>query len=190
MDKLVSDKELVSRVIAGRKEEFEGLVSRYQGLIYTVIKKLVKDPRIAEELMQETFLKAYRKLSTLKERKHFKAWLVQIGSNEALRWLRRKDAKELTMDFSTEQSAKLFEDESRELSILGVEEAAEKYYNLERIDKCLEELPLTYRTPIILRYYAKLQYKEIAEKMDLSLSATKFRLHYGVRLLKALVSKN
>ncbi len=189
MDRLENDGDIIGRVLRGNRNDFGLLVTRYQGLIFTVVKKLVADGRIAEELMQEAFIKAFRKLSTLKERKRFKAWLVQIATNEALRWLRKKNPNVMSVDFSEEKASILFRDEAKELSILGVEEAAEKFYQLERIGKALDELPVTYRTPIILRFYAKLQYKEIADKMSLSLAATKFRLHYGIRLLKALVMK-
>jgi len=189
MDRLDDDGAIIGRVLRGARDDFAHLVTRYQGLVFTVVLKMVKDRRIAEELMQEAFLKAYRKLSTLKDPGSFKAWLVQIATNETLRTLRKKDANVLNVDFSDEKAAALFRDEARELSMLGVEEAAEKFYRLERVGKALDELSLTYRTPIILRYYAKLSYAEIAERMDLSLAATKFRLHYGVRLLKALVTK-
>ncbi len=183
------DAEAIQKVLGGYSKAFEGLVTRYQGLVFTVVLKMVKDRRIAEELLQESFLKAFRKLSKLKDVKAFRAWLVQIATNEALRYLRKKRPNILSVDFSDEKAENLFHDEARELTILGVEEAASKYYDLERIGLALDELSLTYRTPIILRYYACLTYKEIAERMDLSLSATKFRLHYGLRLLKALAIK-
>lgn len=189
MNRGSDDAALVERAVAGDHGAFGELVEAYQGLVFTVAQRIVRDRRVAEELLQETFLKAFRKLATLKDRVHFKAWLVQIATNESLRAIRRKDPAAVTVDFSDERSATLFRDEARELSLLGVEEAAQKVMDLDRIGVALDALPLTYRTPIILRYYAGLSYKEVAERMDLSLAATKFRLHYGIRLLKALVVK-
>ena len=182
----VGDAELVEAVRGGERERFGELVLRYQGLAFTVVLKIVKDRRTAEELLQESFLKAFRRLETLKQPQHFKPWLVQIATNEALKYLRKRRPECM----SVERSGALFADERRELDMRGVEETAEMYFRLDRIGRALDELPPTYRTPIVLRYYAKLAYKDIATQMGLSLSATKFRLHYGIRLLKALVMKH
>ena len=108
MNRLDSDGDIISRVLRGSRDDFGSLVTRYQGLIFTVIKKLVKDGRIAEELMQEAFIKAYRKLDSLKERNRFKAWLVQIATNESFRWLRKKNPNVMSVRFFRRKGLQFF----------------------------------------------------------------------------------
>ena len=85
-----ADVELIQRVLNGDDTAFSTLVGKYQKQVHALAWRKVGDFHIAEDITQETFLKAYQKLSTLKEPQSFASWLYVIAANRCTAWLRKK----------------------------------------------------------------------------------------------------
>ena len=86
----VCDDRLVRDALAGQQDAYAGLLQRYERLVFSLIMRLVRDPGVAEELAQETFLKAFRRLDTFDRQRGFSAWLLRIAHNTAIDALRRR----------------------------------------------------------------------------------------------------
>ena len=85
-----SDQECIEAVLAGQRDAFADLVTRYQGLVFSVCRKLTGDATAAEDVAQETFLKAYRALAAYRQEAAFSTWLYQIAVRQCLDWRRRQ----------------------------------------------------------------------------------------------------
>ena len=85
-----NDVELIQRVLEGDDDAFSMLVKKYQKQVHALAWRKIGDFHIAEEITQDTFLKAYKKLATLKEPQRFDSWLYVIAANRCSSWLRKK----------------------------------------------------------------------------------------------------
>ena len=85
-----NDVELIQRVLSGDDTAFSTLVRKYQKSVHALAWRKLGDFHIAEDITQDTFLKAYQRLSTLKEPQRFSSWLYVIAANGCKAWLRKK----------------------------------------------------------------------------------------------------
>ena len=120
---MVEDDVLVSRAQAGDEQAFTELVKDYHAFVYAIVSGVLDDLRDAEEVVQDTFINAYRGLPQLEDRAKFKSWLAEIARNCARNWLRRRRVDTVPIDevdvdslrTSESPSALLIRDEQREL---------------------------------------------------------------------------
>ncbi len=169
---LASDEtRLVERSQAGDRSAFEELVRRHADHLYAVVLRFVADPDEAEEVTQETFLRAWRSIGTFERRSRFFTWVYRIGINEAKRRAERS---------SRAGSPRLIEDDPIE-DAPDWSEAPEFRSELRQIRQVLEDavraLPVEYRAPLILRDVEGLSTEEAAELLELGEAALKSRLH-------------
>lgn len=94
------DEEIISRVLGGSKEAFQSLVERYYGLVYSITYNITGDHQYAENLVQETFIQAYRSLHTYRNQ-GFKAWIGKIATHKAIDW-KRKNGRVTTVPWEEE----------------------------------------------------------------------------------------
>jgi RNA polymerase sigma-70 factor (ECF subfamily) len=149
---------------AGREATFEQLFHNYQQSIYVYLCRLVGDQKQAEDLTQDTFVKAYRALPRLPADANVKAWLYRIATNTALDWLRRRRLVSWLPLFERDNHPAVctaFADTS--LESVAVQQA-------------LGRLPVRYRAPLVLYACQGLSTQEIADILELSRSAVKTRL--------------
>ncbi len=171
------DRELIDRVIKGDYDAFELLVEKHQGRIYRHLRKMVKDNDIAEDLLQETFLSAYKGLTRFSGNSSFATWLFRIATNAALMFLRRRRPDsvqyddELKMRARTEHMPVSAEFANTPLELLLSDEGR------RTIEKAIDELPLMYRTVLMLRDVEGFSVREVSKITDSSISAIKSRLH-------------
>ncbi|MEJ2716237.1 MAG: sigma-70 family RNA polymerase sigma factor [Deltaproteobacteria bacterium] len=171
------DQATIKRVLDGEYDEFEKLVEKYQGRIYRHLRKMVKDNQLAEDLLQETFLNAYRGLEGFSGTSSFSTWLFRIATNNALMFLRKNrpesveydDAIRNESDFSFMTASSEFARTPQE--ILISEEGRRK------IEEAIESLPVMYRSVIVLRDVEGFSLEEVSEIMNSSIAAVKSRLH-------------
>ncbi|RRR65500.1 MAG: sigma-70 family RNA polymerase sigma factor [Candidatus Viridilinea halotolerans] len=181
MDQTDDEVALVRRAQSGDQAAFALLVQRYSGAIFNQAYRMLNHVQEAEDAVQEVFMRAYHRLDTFATERRFVAWLLTIGNNYCIDRLRRRRMRWLTLDdvaFWLTGDAPSPED----LAIL--------HESRTKVQEALQELPETYRSVVILRYWHDLSYLEIAEALDVSEAAVKTRLHRGRKFLTDLLEQH
>jgi RNA polymerase sigma factor (sigma-70 family) len=173
-----SDTELVGAAAAGDSGAFGEIVARYQSLVCAIAYSGTGDLALSEELAQETFISAWKGMVGLREPARLKAWLAGIARN-LVRGARRTRARARTepllgRDVPAATASPLEE-------VLGEEQQ-------EQVRRALEELPETYREPLVLFYREEQSVDRVAEALDLSVDAVKQRLSRGRVMLRDQVA--
>jgi RNA polymerase sigma-70 factor (ECF subfamily) len=171
------DRSTVQRVLEGDFDAFETLVEKYQARIYRHLRKMVKDDPCAEDLLQETFLNAYRGLKGFSGESSFSTWLFRIATNNALMFLRKRRPESVQYDDEIGDHANPFymtaspEFVSTPLEILLSEEGR------RQLEEAIEGLPVLYRSVLVLKDVEGFSLEEVSQIMDTSIPAVKSRLH-------------
>jgi len=174
---MIEDQQTVQRVLSGDYQAFEALVEKYQGRIYRHLKKMVKDAHVAEDLLQETFLSAYRGLKGFAGTSSFSTWLFKIATNSALMFLRRTRPENVEYD---DQAAGHCEASFVSASPEFLNTPLEVLLSSEgrkKIEEAIEDLPVLYRSVIVLRDVEGFSLEEVSKITDASVAAVKSRLH-------------
>ena len=179
---LENDVQLISRVLSGDDAAFSTLVEKHQKGIHALVWRKIGDFHHAEEITQDTFIQAYRKLGTLKDPKCFSGWLYVIANRLSLNWLQRRKSmmsslEDIPVVEIEESSYEHYMSEQRET------ETAE--HRSEAVKKLLARLPESERTVVTLHYLGEMTAQEISKYLGVSVSAIKGRLHRGRERLKA-----
>ena len=175
------DAQLVHRCVAGDEGAFTTLVKKYQKSVHALAWRKVGDFHIAEELAQDTFLKAYEKLSTLKNPSRFAGWLYVIANRLCIAWLRKQkppmESLETTSGEEIEESSyhRYADEQRREASV---------EYRRERIRNLLDKLPESERTVVTLHYLGEMTSKAISEFLGVSPNTVRSRLQRARNRLK------
>jgi RNA polymerase sigma-70 factor (ECF subfamily) len=173
---LHDDIELVERTRAGDTRAFNQLVQRYERKIFRLAKNITGNDEDAEDVLQESFLKAYSHLDSFQGESKFYTWLVRIAVNEALMKLRkRKSDRTVSLDEPVETGE---ESVAREIAVW--DDDPEKRYSQEELrdilDGAVESLKPSFRTVFVLRDIEELSTEETAEALGISIPAVKSRL--------------
>jgi RNA polymerase sigma-70 factor, ECF subfamily len=163
--------QLVERSKAGDRLAFEELVRRHADRLYAVVLRFVADADEAEEVTQETFLRAWRSIEKFELRSRFFTWLYRIGINEAKRRAERRPPGG-TVSSIEDSPIEEAPDWSE-----APERRAERANLREVLEEAVRALPLEYRAPLILRDVEGLSTEEACEVMELGEAAFKSRLH-------------
>jgi RNA polymerase sigma-70 factor (ECF subfamily) len=159
----------------GDRAEFAQLVSRYSGQIYRLALKMLKDQQDAEDILQETFIKAYKALPEFEGRSKLSTWLFRIATNEALMFLRRKKLDTISVEQPAEN-----DEEQAPLQIVDwcclPEGEFMSNEALAHLQDSIDELPESLRVVFLLRDIEGLSTREVANVLDLSETAVKTRL--------------
>ena len=167
----VADNELVERTLTGDIRSYEELVRRYERLVGRVIYPYAGREAAVEDLVQETFLRAYDRLSTFNPEYRFKTWLLAIANNLGIDTLRRRRE---VVEFNPELHAPLAH---------GPEAAAAEADRARGVQDAVMTLPEAYSVPLVLRYAEDLTYAEIAEVLGITVPALKSRLFRARNML-------
>jgi RNA polymerase sigma-70 factor, ECF subfamily len=167
---------LVARAQAGDVQAFTELVNHYERKIYRLAKHITQNDEDAEDVLQETFLKAYEHLDTFQGNSKFYTWIVRIGVNEALMKLRkRKGDRTVPLDQPVDTGEEMV---AREIAVW--EDNPEERYSREEmreiLDTAVESLKPDFRTVFVLRDIEELSTEETAEALGISVPAVKSRL--------------
>ena len=177
-----SDREIVERVLAGERDAFTALVRRHQRLVAHVVHRMVRDPRDREELCQDVFFRAYRKLDTFAHQARLSTWIARIAYRACLNHLERRELP-LYDDLrdGDEGEPPIERIAGSGPSPLEMAEAEEtRAFVRARVD----ELPVQYRTVVTLYHLEEMSVGEIAEVMDLPDGTVKSHLFRARKLLK------
>lgn len=166
--------QLVERSINDDIESFGELVKEYRQTVHALCYHKIGDFQNAQDLVQETFLKAYLSLSQLRDPDKFSSWLYRIATNNCNMWLRKRSEKTLSLkdpDKLQDTSPSIYEGyHKRELEI--------------KVKEALSRLSENNRLVITLHYLAGHSYNEMAEFLNLPLTTVKSRVHEGRKQLK------
>ena len=167
---------LVERARAGDAQAFTRLVERYERKIYRLAKHITQNDEDAEDVLQESFMKAYSNLDSFQGQSKFYTWLVRIAVNEALMKLRkRKSDRTVSLDEPHETEEDTV---TREIAVW--EDDPEKRYSREELrdilDRAVDSLKPGFRTVFVLRDIEELSTEETAEALGISVPAVKSRL--------------
>jgi RNA polymerase sigma-70 factor, ECF subfamily len=177
-----SDQTLVRRARDGDMAAFEELVMRHADRLFASLRRFGLDDAEAQEVAQETFLRAWRGLVGFEERSSFFTWLYRIGFNEAQRRLARRPAAGGVV------SSELHPVEGIEDSRPGPSASAETEELRAALAKALRELPAELRAPVVLRDVEGLSTRQSAAILELGEAAFKSRLHRGRMALRGLLA--
>jgi RNA polymerase sigma factor (sigma-70 family) len=170
----LSDEELAEQARAGSEAHFNALVDRYTAVVYRIARGITGSPEEAEEVVQETFLKAFRNLDQFAPTKGtFKTWLLTIARNQSInvfRSLKRRAARFFTASGPADQESFSGED-LPDPEGADAEELLSIKQELVRVELALSQLPERQRTALQLRTQQGLSYAEIAVVLDTSASA-------------------
>ena len=180
----ISDRKLIAAAKRGSEDAYRALVERYQRQVFGLVLRIVRDRAWAEDLAQETFIKAFRALGTFEIERKFSSWLFKIAHNSAIDALRRKQVPTVPLETPERDGPDL-------LDCLAGSEQESPAAVLEGSDlgaalvEALGELRPEYRSAIELRFIEGLAYEEIAEIMELPLGTVKTHLHRARKALAA-----
>ncbi len=175
------DVAIIQRVLAGDETAFAELVNKYQKPVHALAWRKIGDFHIAEDITQDTFLKAYQRLHTLKDPNQFTGWLYVIAANLCATWLRKKRIQtqplEDTETTMTEEDAysRHVTEERRKTAV-----AAQR----EVVKKLLAQLKESERTVMTLYYLGEMKVEEISRFLGVSASTIKSRLRRARHRLK------
>ena len=169
-----NDFALIQRVLDGDDNAFTVLVNRYQKAIHTFVWRKIGDFHTAEELTQDIFLKAYKKLPLLKPPYHFLGWLYVIAARQCIAWMRKKQEPTISLDAMPGVQLE-------ELSYAAYEatgaEAADVEHQRDLVKRLLQKLPESERTVVTMHYLAEMSCEKISEFLGVSPNTIKSRLH-------------
>lgn len=169
---ILTDNELVQEIKTGNRKAFSEIVKRHQKSLLRMSLRFVKDLDMAEDVVQESFIKAYEKLNAFEGRSSFKSWLFQIAVNTAKNKLRERRRSMTDID-------------SVQLAVGAVAETSLVHSALsQEIQEEIDKLPTKQRTALILRVYEDLSFKEIADIMDCPYDTAKANYRHALLKLK------
>ena len=178
------DRALVAAAVAGDRDSFEALVLRHQTRIVNYAMAIVRDPADAEDVAQETFIRAYRSLTRFRGDSSFKTWLYTIATNAARTGLERRGRRSRLEDES-------LDDEAAPLVAgdvpAGGADVETTLVRRESIDRALAALPPDLRVAVVLRDVEGLDYKEIAAATGAPIGTVESRIFRARRRLRPLL---
>lgn len=184
-----SDLELISLILSGQKDVYATLVNRHKDTIFNLVNRMTGNLQDAEDISQDVFLQAYKKLKEFKLEYKFSNWLYTIALNITRNYLRKKNfLKIIHLDKLIET-----EDDEIQLEIPAKEETIEdtliKKEEREQIYQMLKKLPVKYKNVMFLRYVENLSYKEISQITGLPIGTVETYIFRGHKLLMEMVSE-
>jgi RNA polymerase sigma-70 factor (ECF subfamily) len=179
-----ADAALVERCLAGEADAFRHLVERYQADVYSTALRIVRRPEDAEDITQDTFLRAFRALKRYDTGRPFGAWLFTIATRLCIDFHRRHRAKTISLTQPEEGSA----EEERTIDLVDPgdrpDEETERSELARRLEQLVMELPPDARAAILLRHQHDMAYEDIARALGAPLGTIKARIHRARLALK------
>jgi RNA polymerase sigma-70 factor, ECF subfamily len=175
-----TDQEVVVLARAGHESAYRELIRRYERPVFSLLFRMVRDRELAEDLSQETFIKALNAIESYRPEFKFSSWIFKIANNAAIDHLRRRELDTLSLDGSPHAQtpeaveATALQIGDRQESPLDTVEAKELGGEIE---VAIAQLRPEYRSCILLRHVEGRAYEEIAEIMDLPLGTVKTYIH-------------
>lgn len=169
-----TDEELIARFQEGNEQAYTELVNRYRDRLMSFVFRFINDMEKAEDIVQDTLLKLYTHRHYYRSIAKFSTWIYTIAGNLAKTELRRKKRHRVTnlSQMGNEESEYILPSVEPETG-----ETAQGHFAEKQIQKAIQELPLHFRTVVILRDIQELSYEEISKIVDVPLGTVKSRIN-------------
>ncbi len=186
----LSDKVLIERYRQGDYQAFEALVNRYEGKVYRLSMRMLRNPEDAEDALQETFLQVYRGLKGFEGRSTFSTWLFRLATNVCLMKIRHRGTEPANLLPLEEYLPRHDEGEHPQVQAWPErpEDAILSKESREKMMEALEKLPADYRVVFVLRDIEGLSNAEAGETLGISVAAVKSRLHRARLTLRGMLA--
>lgn len=183
MAALMSDEELVGRVLAGDRDSYRFLVQRHQESMFRVAYALVLDDDVAADIVQDAFVRAYVSLARCRDRSRFRVWLLATLRNRGLDYLKEKRRGDLSLEA---------EGVTRRAEALGAHTDAQDDRHALRtaLESALARLSEPLREAFVLRHVEQLSVEETASVLGTSISAVKMRVHRAREQLRGWLAED
>ena len=176
-----SDVQLIQQILDGDDNAFSELVKKYEKPVHALVWRKLGDFHTAEEITQDTFLKAYQRLATLKKPQRFAGWLYVIAANNCSTWLRKK---RLRMQSLEETSVAQLEKSTYSGYVVEENERTAAEVQREVVKTLLAKLQESERTVMTLHYFSEMSAAEIGEFLGVSVNTIKSRLQRARQRLR------
>ena len=179
-----NDVQLIHAVLSGDDSAFDILVEKYQKSVHALAWRKIGDFHYAEEITQDTFLRAYQKLSTLKNPSQFPKWLYVIANRFCLNWLRKQKKHEKQLQSLEDTPMEEVAKSAYARYVLEQRETEATEQRFEIVEKLLDKLPEGERTVMTLYYLGEMTTTEIGKFLGVSVKAIRLRLHRARKRLE------
>jgi len=179
-----SDPRLIERFLDGEIVAFEELVRRYEKPLVHFLMRYVRDPMLAEELFQETFVRVYRKAASYEPDKYFKTWLYTIGLNLARTAIRRRKTREVSLDAEYGSGKETSLRDTLPADIHSPEDLAAGSEMAREIENAVQSLSEKHREVFILYQYDGCSYEQISKITKRPPGTVKSQMHYAIKELR------
>lgn len=185
----MTDEQLVSSFAQGDNASFDELLNRHQSRIYGYILQTVKDKVIADDIFQETFVKAITciRQGRYQESGKFSAWLCRVAHNLVIDYF-RQEKSEGNLSIDDEPGMPLLN--RKELADDSIENEMIDSQILKDVRNLVRHLPKVQKEVLLMRYYRNMSFKEIAEKTGVSINTALGRMRYAIMNLRRIAREN
>ena len=176
VDPSEADQQIIASVLAGDRDAFAALIQRYSDPLYRHALGMTGSPDVAEDILQQSFIKAYNHLGEVRGR--FDAWLFRIVANGCKDWLKNIRRTHVSYDEDDQPSAYATPDEDLDRSELRRD-----------LDRALESLAPSLREAFVMKHVEGRSYEEMADLLGTTVGALKMRVHRAREALQALLEE-
>ena len=185
----MTDEELALSYVRGNNQAFDLLLSRNQSKLFSYILFVVHEQDLANDIFQETFVKAITKLQEGKyiDSGKFSAWIMRIAHNVIMDWYRDNRAKNIV---ETSDDNDLSNVTGNGITDFNIEDRYVNEQVLRDVKKMMNLLPPTQREIVFMRFYQEMSFKEIAETTGVSINTALGRMRYAILNMRRMARKN
>ena len=173
-----TDEEIVTKIQSGNTNLFSVIIDRYEDRLFRYAKNIIKDENKAVDIVQDSFIKTYVNLNGFNTTKKFSSWIYRITHNESLNAI-KKYHKEISMpedmDFKSSDDT---------------EEEFIQRETIEKVNKCLNNIPILYSEPLILFFIEEKSYEEISDILQIPMGTVATRISRAKIIMKKICQKN
>jgi RNA polymerase sigma-70 factor (ECF subfamily) len=186
--KMLSDDNLIAKFADGNNQAFDVLLERHQKRVYNYILHLVKDVDVADDVFQETYVKI---IMTIKQGKYyadgkFASWQLRIAHNVVIDYFRQEKSEATISTDETDYDLL----NRRELSDSTIEDVLINNAIRDDVRHLIKALPREQRQVLVMRYYANMSFKEIADRTGVSINTALGRMRYAIINLRRIAEEN
>ena len=185
--KALSDQELLNTYLSGNESAISVLIERHRKRVYDYVYMMVKSRDVADDILQETFIKVIRVLNEGRyvETGKFLSWVLRIAHNQVIDHFRQNKQQNQVSESDAGYdilNSKKFSDSTVEDQIVSTQIESD-------VRKLIDYLPDEQREVVMMRYYSGLSFKEIAEQTDVSINTALGRMRYALINLRKMIQE-